>query len=319
MSELKIVDRHLYVIDRLRSIADYKKLHEQWRDLIKADKSNVPDSELKDLFDRFAVGYVTRRLSGVPMTSFRARSDESLDPAAPWSHVSQLLAKPAQYCSIGRFNRAGQSMLYVSSSPFISLAEIRARPDSHAVVLVLKYRKRESCVYAQVGLQRLPQFGTIADRMTNARGGLPAESTIRKFLQKRGTYEQWRAQDFGLSEIALRMAPAGVTGHYNLSNILAEALLQLDEVRGFYYPTVQAGYRGVNIAAPVDTAMEDFAPFEAWLVKLDSTPNLLPNSDLEPHQPIVVRRGSCHGDGCIEWGASGTWPLAALHREIAPI
>jgi hypothetical protein len=306
----------LWVWGSERSPAEFASLPDELDALRRLDLRSDSDGTIRRALNAFGRGYITRNIvvRNPRATTFRARPDAAVNP---WANVEELWARKAKDATAGRFNEAGHPVLYTASDPFTALREVRAQPNTFAVVLVIKVLG--SPTFAQFGFDRVPQFGIWKEIMGEVSGGLGQEPEFRDFAKRKGIYEYWQIQDQAFGDIAAAPISDEEREKYRLTWQLGWQLQRGNSAHGLQYPTVARNNKALNMCSPALNARQIYHPSEAWLIAIGPDPLFDPHEQTDPREPIVIRRGAVEQDDRIIWGTEVRLPLHQLHRQISPI
>lgn len=312
------VGEGLYAWGGLRTPGQYARLNDEMAGLKELNLRTAKDFEIRRALNAFGLGYLTRVMWSVPITSFRASRPTNIDK--PWGHLSELWAPPAKFTTRGRFNEKGKPVLYISSDPGTALMEVQSKPYELRVVLVLK--KIDTKIrfhFVQVGIEKMQEENIVRNAFGEVKDGLRQEPILVGKLKGRGVFDFWLTQDTILGEICTKHyseSESEVT--YRLTLAISEQLQKVKNVVGISYPSVANNHRGINIAMPVNIARASLRPVEAWLFHFGG--RLDPPGVGKPrlYEGKVVRRGFVQPGGAIAWGDLGEWDVEKLHRQIAP-
>lgn len=292
-----------------RTVEQVRSSIDQFKDTAVEDLS---EGDVRRLILCLAAGYVTRPRYRLHGTSFRARQNIG---NKLFDNVAELLAPPAEFVKRrGRFNREGESVLYINSSPMGAVFEINPQPFSAVTVLVLW----------QDGVRRLSEVGFGGPTIGMARelmaGGVGASSGFFAVLQKRAYIEQWLLIDQLFGSIARQGASneRQLERCYKVSRIVWDLMSEAVSAAGMQYPSVQDKLASINMVDRVIDGDFRYTAIEAWLLQIVGKEDARPEDQPRFLPARVVRRGQITEDGYIAWQKPCDEDPYELHKKIAP-
>ena len=248
---------------------------------------------LRRLFNGYAC--LTRMLD-VPY-AYRARKHET---PAPFEHVSQLWYPRAEHIKhLGRVNRIGQPMFYISASHDTATLEMRPEvgelitilsllpvdPSRRLHVMEIGMAEKES-LHARPRNVQLLEETPYGPSFLKRNHGIKQNLTIRSFL----------ATEF------IRVVARGNEHEFKKTIVIGEFLSSSNRIDGLQYPSLAGDISqwkgGANLALKPETADKFFKPSECWMIRVEAR-------EPEPGAAFAVR---CIGkakkideDGRIHW------------------
>lgn len=132
-------------------------------------------------------------------------------------------------------------------------------------------------------------------------------------------FQYWNVQDKLFNELGTKLFEEETKNEwYRVTSALGARLMEIDGVRGLFYPTAQNNWRGVNIAMPERYAAKRLQAFEAWLIHFGDRIDPPGRGGPRLAEYYVARRGGFDKAGNIGWGSEGCWDAHRLHLAIAP-
>lgn len=241
------------------------------RELFQLDSIDRVSCDIDDLrrrMGRLFDGYtcLTRVIdSGA---AFRARRN---DTKPRFDHVSELWYPVSEHVKkLGRVNRVGQSMFYVSASHQTATLEMRPAVGDVITILRMKRKSRKEPLHVM-------ELG-VAEKQSVR--GLPQTVRIventpfgRMHIQKRGVLEHNLAMRSFLAGEFTRIVSPGQEHEFKMTIAIGEFLLGSDRIDGLEYPSIAGDVSkwagGANMVLKPDRADQLFEAEECWMIEVE--------------------------------------------------
>lgn len=259
------------------------------------DLKALTDEQVFQRIARLCDGYTKRYDPLFTNLVFRARPQNK---GEVFQHVSEVWYPPAEKVSRGRFNAAGEPVLYVSNRPHAAIFEMRPKVGDRFTLLAIHRKdigQRIQCI--SVGMSRC-QAAEVAV------GG--AHMNWDKLDMPPKLQARWKLIDQYLGDLSLHPCPDGeADGIYKATNAIARLFDGIPDVDALKYPSVAVDLGAVNFRLTTSKADELFKAGEAWMIEI--TDHQAEVKGLPPLQTgyfctrIVARTSPIGPDGKLIW------------------
>jgi RES domain len=200
----------------------------------------------------------------------------------PFEHVAEIwYPQPDKIKTLGRVNRAGQPMFYISASHLTATLEMR--PQIGDVITLLSLKRKESggkLHVMEIGLAEKQSLHGL-DRSVRL---LEETAYGQEFLKRRQGIERNLAIRSFLAREFTREVASGDEHEFKMTIAIAEFLLLSEQIDGLEYPSMAGDVSkwkgGANLALKPQSADRLFEPFECWMIEVEGfhpepTPGLI--------------------------------------------
>jgi hypothetical protein len=263
----------------------------------KIDRASCADDDLRQSMCRILGGYtcITRVITSE--VAFRARRNDS---KPRFDHVAELwYPAPGYVRKLGRVNRVGQSMFYVSASHETATLEMRPAVGDVITILRIKRKPRSEPLHVmELGIAEKQSAHGLPQTVH-----IPENTQFRQVLAQRpgGVERNLAVRSFLASEFTRIVAP-GREHEFKMTIAIGEFLLSSDRIDGLEYPSIAGavdGWRGAaNLVLKPDRADKSFVAEGCWMIAVERE---LPPPRLGYVVRCIRRAQTIDADGSIVW------------------
>jgi hypothetical protein len=195
---------------------------------------------------------------------YRVRPNEG---SAPYDSVGQLwYPKPEHVRKLGRANYKDKPVFYCSDSFNTAIIEqkINAPGESYTLLKCERVNKKDYPVVLEIGVNDIT--GKYNPRLGGDRPD--PRVAIAEFINSDYELRKYKLfQHFLINRFTQRVN-LGDEHLYKISAVFAEQVLSKKGVDGICFPSVQSGFKGVNVAFTTEAVDRLYRPIECQVVRV---------------------------------------------------